>query len=104
MDTSPLFLLSILFLCFPISSQKPNALVSPIAKDPSTLQYIAKVYQRTPFVALNLVVDLGGKYLWVDCEKGYVSSTYRPVGCGTAECSAANAFGCGDCFSKPQPG
>ncbi|KAF3326537.1 basic 7S globulin-like protein [Carex littledalei] len=105
MDSSPLLFLSILFLSFPLSfSQKPHALVSPVAKDPSTLQYFAKVYQRTPFVSLNLVMDIGGRYLWVDCDKGYVSSTYRPVRCRSAECSLANSIACGDCFSKPRPG
>ncbi|KAF3336475.1 basic 7S globulin-like protein [Carex littledalei] len=107
MDSSPLLLFSIMFLSFPLISfcQKPHALVSPVTKDPSTLQYITKVYQRTPLVSLNLVMDLGGRYLWVDCEKGYVSSTYRHVRCGSAECSLANSYGCDNsCFSKPGPG
>ncbi|KAJ4767729.1 Eukaryotic aspartyl protease family protein [Rhynchospora pubera] len=105
MDSSSLLLLSILYLSLPISfSLKTNALVSPTAKDPATLQYFTRVYQRTPFVNLNVVLDLGGRYLWVDCDKGYVSSTYRPVRCRSAECSLANANGCGDCFSKARPG
>lgn len=94
------------FLSISISSAsfRPDALVLPVSKDASTLQYVTKVSQRTPLVSINLVVDLGGRFLWVDCENNYVSSTYRPVRCRSAQCSLARSEGCGDCFGTPRPG
>lgn len=89
---------------FAQQSFRPKALVIPVSKDASTLQYLTNINQRTPLVPINLVVDLGGQFLWVDCERNYVSSTYRPARCGSAQCSLARANGCGDCFSAPRPG
>ncbi|KAI4374305.1 hypothetical protein MLD38_012315 [Melastoma candidum] len=85
-------------------SFRPKALVIPVLKDSKTLQYVTHINQRTPLVPLKLVVDLGGQFLWTDCESGYVSSTYRPARCGSAICSLANSDGCGNCFSPPGPG
>ncbi|CAI8602964.1 unnamed protein product [Vicia faba] len=101
-------LLLLLFFISPTFSQKsfrPKALVLPVTKDSlTTLQYIAQINQRTPLVPLNLVVDLGGQFLWVDCENQYTSSTYRPARCHSAQCSLAKSNSCGDCFSSPKPG
>ncbi|KAJ7972814.1 basic 7S globulin-like [Quillaja saponaria] len=84
---------------------RPKALVAPVTKDTSTLQYKTKINQRTPLVPLDLVLDLGGQFLWVDCDQNYISSTYRPARCGSAQCSLARSNGCGDCFSSsPRPG
>ncbi|KAE8676732.1 putative ATP binding protein [Hibiscus syriacus] len=90
-------LLLLLFIspCLAQPSFRPRALVLPVSKDPSTLQYVTTFNQRTPLVSVNVVVDLGGRYLWVDCERGYVSSTLRRPSCGSAECSLAGANGCG---------
>ncbi|CAN1768272.1 Probable aspartic proteinase GIP2 [Linum perenne] len=86
-------------------SFRPKALVLPVSKDPSTLQYIAQINQRTPLVPVKLTVDLGGQYLWVDCEQGYVSSSYKPARCRSAQCSLANSKSCiTECFSAPKPG
>eukprot|EP00257_Ricinus_communis_P017236 XP_015575634.1 basic 7S globulin [Ricinus communis] len=103
------FLASSLLLIFvspSIAQQsfRPRALVVPVSKDASTLQYVTQVEQRTPLVPINLVVHLGGKFLWIDCEQNYVSSTYRPARCGSALCSLGGSDGCGDCFSGPRPG
>ncbi|XP_057780553.1 probable aspartic proteinase GIP2 [Salvia miltiorrhiza] len=103
----PLFLTSLLLaisICHAQTSFRPRALVVPVRKDASTQQYVTTIQQRTPLVPVNLVVHLGGQYLWVDCDNGYVSSTYRPARCRSAQCSLANANGCGDCFSGPRPG
>ncbi|XP_034691024.1 probable aspartic proteinase GIP2 [Vitis riparia] len=86
------------------SSFRPHALVIPVSKDSSTLQYVTSINQRTPLVPLQLVVDLGGQFLWVDCEQNYVSSSYRPARCRSAQCSLARGSGCGNCFSAPKPG
>lgn len=85
-------------------SFRPKALVLPVTKDSASLQYITRISQRTPLVPTKLVVDLGGQFLWVDCEQNYVSSTYRPARCRSAQCSLAKANGCGDCFSAQKPG
>ncbi|TYG39307.1 hypothetical protein ES288_D12G005900v1 [Gossypium darwinii] len=85
-------------------SFRPKALVIPVAKDASTLQYLTTISQRTPLMPIDLVVDLGGRHMWVDCDRDYVSSTYRPARCRSAQCSLAGADGCGDCFSAPRPG
>ncbi|XP_057424342.1 probable aspartic proteinase GIP2 [Lotus japonicus] len=86
------------------TSFRPKALVIPVTKDASTLQYLTQINQRTPQVPVKLVVDLGGNFLWVDCETNYTSSTYRPARCKSAQCSLAGSSSCGDCFSSPKPG
>ncbi|XP_059625840.1 probable aspartic proteinase GIP2 [Cornus florida] len=101
-----LLLSSLLFISLSNAqtSFRPKALVLPVSKDPSTLQYLTKINQRTPLVPVSLVVDIGGQFLWVDCENNYVSSSYRPARCGSAQCSLARASGCGDCYNGPKPG
>ncbi|KAK1372974.1 Basic 7S globulin [Heracleum sosnowskyi] len=100
-------LLSFLFIFSITQAQpsfRPTALVVPVKKDASTLQYVTTVNQRTPLVSTNLVIDLGGRFLWVDCDQNYVSSTYRPLRCRTSQCSLAGSIACGDCFDGPRPG
>ncbi|GLU07526.1 hypothetical protein SLE2022_244810 [Rubroshorea leprosula] len=101
-----LFSTLLLFFSKSLAQQsfRPKALVIPVSKDPSTLQYITSINQRTPSLSIDLVLDVGGQFLWVDCENNYVSSTYRPARCNSAQCSLARASGCGDCFSAPRPG
>ncbi|KAK3189967.1 hypothetical protein Dsin_029528 [Dipteronia sinensis] len=87
------------------TSFRPKALVLPVSKDSSTLQYTTQFKQRTPLVPVKLTLDLGGQFLWVDCDKGYVSSTYRPVPCRSAVCNQARSKSCiTQCFSPPRPG
>ncbi|KAK7277651.1 hypothetical protein RJT34_22666 [Clitoria ternatea] len=100
-------ILILLFFTAPTFAQqsfRPKALIAPVKKDPSTLQYLTQINQRTPLTPLNLVLDLGGQFLWVDCQHNYTSSTYRPARCRSAQCSLAGADSCGDCFSPPSPG
>ncbi|XP_073145099.1 probable aspartic proteinase GIP2 [Henckelia pumila] len=104
---APIFAI-LLFLLVSIShaqsSFRPKALLLRVEKDASTLQYVTKINQRTPLVPVSLVVHLGGQFLWVDCDKNYVSSSYRPVRCRSAQCSLARATACGDCTNGPRPG
>ncbi|KAK3189970.1 hypothetical protein Dsin_029531 [Dipteronia sinensis] len=86
------------------SASKPKALLLPVSKDPSTVQYITRLNIGTPSVPKTLVVDLGGRYTWIDCAKGYKSSTYKPGICGSAPCSLADSDGCNKCLSAPKPG
>ncbi|ESR33072.1 hypothetical protein CICLE_v10005038mg [Citrus x clementina] len=88
----------LIFSLSPITAQtslRPKALVLRVAKDTATLQYVTQIKQRTPLVPVKLTVHLGGNILWVDCEKGYVSSTNKTARCGSAQCNLANAKACG---------
>ncbi|KDP40109.1 hypothetical protein JCGZ_02107 [Jatropha curcas] len=92
-----LFSLALLFIspCIAQTTFRPKALVLPVQKDSSTLrQYVTQINQRTPLVPVNVTLDLGGLFLWVDCEQDYVSSSYRPARCNSAQCSLINARRC----------
>ncbi|KAK9086681.1 hypothetical protein Syun_029075 [Stephania yunnanensis] len=39
-----------------------------------------------------------------DMKKGYVSSSYRPPQCNSAQCSLVRSIACGTCFDPPKPG
>ncbi|XP_052191620.1 probable aspartic proteinase GIP2 [Diospyros lotus] len=102
-----LILFSALLLAASAAAQtsfRPKALILPVKKDAATLQYITNLTQRTPPVSVPLTLDLGGQFLWVDCQQGYTSTTYRPARCRSAQCSLAGADGCGECYSPPGPG
>lgn len=86
------------------TSFRPRALVLPVTKIQSLNQYVTTFKQRTPLVQLNVTVNLGGQFLWVDCYDKYVSSSYRPARCRSAECSLANSKACGTCNEDPKPG
>lgn len=87
------------------TSFRPKALVLPVSKDSSTLQYLAQINQRTPLVPVKLTLDLGGQFLWLDCEKGYVSFSYKPACCNSAQCSLAKSQLCTtECSPSPRPG
>ncbi|KAJ0093338.1 hypothetical protein Patl1_25444 [Pistacia atlantica] len=93
-----LLLCSLLFFISSTIAQtsfRPKALVLPVSKDTTTLQYVTHINQRTPLVPVKLLVDLGGNFLWVDCEKDFVSSSYKPARCGSAQCSLASSKACG---------
>jgi len=103
-----LFLSLLLFLTYPdatsAASFRPKALLLQVSKDSSTLQYTTTLNQRTPLVPVPVTLDLGAQFLWVDCDRAYVSSTYRPARCNSAQCSLANSKSCGTCNAPPRPG
>uniref|UniRef100_M4EP06 Peptidase A1 domain-containing protein n=1 Tax=Brassica campestris TaxID=3711 RepID=M4EP06_BRACM len=99
-----LLIISLSSSSFAQPSFRPKALVLPVTKDQTTLQYTTVINQRTPLVPASVVFDLGGRNLWVDCDRGYVSSTYRSPRCRSAVCSRAGSDGCSQCFSPPRPG
>lgn len=80
--------------------QKP--LVLPVAKDSSTLQYLTTFSQGTPLVPIKLIIDLSGQYIWVDCKKDYIFSTYKSACCNSAQCSLSNSKAYVICYS-PKP-
>ncbi|KAL3749185.1 hypothetical protein ACJRO7_010301 [Eucalyptus globulus] len=111
MATSSSFILCSLLLCW-VSSQtlattsfQPKALVIPVTKDSSTLQYTTQIKQRTPLVPVKLTIDVGGNFEWVNCDGGYVSSSYRPVPCDSPICKASGSAACEtECLAPPGPG
>lgn len=105
--SSALVLLIPLLFCALSScnAAKSKALVVNVTQDSTTLQYTAKIQQKTPLQTESLVLDLTGDFVWLQCDNGtYRSSTYRPVHCGTAVCAAAESIACGNCFGPPEPG
>ncbi|KAM7462692.1 hypothetical protein LguiA_030813 [Lonicera macranthoides] len=84
-------------------SFRPKGLLYPAIKDPTTLQYYTNFYLGTPRTYLDLTIDLGGTFLWTDCDQ-FNSSTYRPARCGSAQCSLARSNGCGTCNGPSRPG
>ncbi|KAK1370628.1 Basic 7S globulin [Heracleum sosnowskyi] len=90
-----LFLYSLILPLISTQNISPpiKTLVLPIAKHPSTLQYITNLYQRTPLVPINLVINLGGPFLWVSCDNSsYNSSSYRSANCKSPICSLTHKF------------
>ncbi|KAJ9550693.1 hypothetical protein OSB04_014738 [Centaurea solstitialis] len=103
-----LLLLCTLFLILSSSLAKtsppPKALLLSVSKDTKTLQYVTQVSQRTPLVPIKLTLDLGGDYMWLNCESSYTSSTYRPARCGSAPCRLLNTTACNTiCYIAPRP-
>ncbi|KAJ4844887.1 GLC7-interacting protein 2 [Turnera subulata] len=89
------------------TSFSPKALVLPVTKDSSAKQFVTQIHQRTPLVPVKLTLDLGGQYLWVDCQQGYQSSSYRPAPCNSAQCELAGSKSCTtteSSISSPKPG
>ncbi|KAK9698259.1 hypothetical protein RND81_08G092000 [Saponaria officinalis] len=101
------FCIYVVACTFHVAKSDTDAVLLPIFKDQTTLQYRARMQQGTPSMLMSLTVDLGGPFSWIDCSHGYKSSTYGPAHCGLAPCAS---FGpeqtCGDCRSgsNPRPG
>ncbi|KAI6683766.1 hypothetical protein NL676_029679 [Syzygium grande] len=98
-----LFLSFFLFLTISQTQAKtfqPKALLLPVTKDSSLLQYTTQIKHRTPLVPIKLTIDVGGNFMWEECEKGYVSSSYRPVSCGSKICKISRS---GPCVVKCPP-
>lgn len=109
-SSAPLLLFLCSLLLFSRSSfssaatLRPHALLLPVTKDAATLQYLARVRQRTPSVDVALVVDLGGRFLWVDCDSGFISSTRRHIPCDSPQCAMSNSGMCSDNVCGLLPG
>lgn len=89
----------------PTSRPKPKAILLPVRKDTATLQYTTTIRQRTPLVPVKLTIDLGALSPWVNCQEGYISSSYKPLPCKSKLCRLAWSGSCTrTCFSPPQPG
>ncbi|PHT62823.1 hypothetical protein T459_33329 [Capsicum annuum] len=83
----------------------PNGLVLPVFKDSATGLHIANVTKRTPQQSVPLLIDLNGRFVWLNCDKNYLSSTYFAPFCHSTQCSRVGAHSCNKCFSTtPRPG
>ncbi|KAI4364393.1 hypothetical protein MLD38_020489 [Melastoma candidum] len=84
---------------------KPKAILLPVRKNGAALQYTTNVRQRAPLVPVKLAVDLGAQMPWVNCEDGYISSSYTPVPCESKLCKLSGSGACHTaCYSPPAPG
>ncbi|KAI8009353.1 Basic 7S globulin [Camellia lanceoleosa] len=101
------FLFSLLFISSTLAktSFRHEALILRVQKDPSTLQYVTHLNKRIPLVPVSLILNLGGQFLWVDCDQSYSSSSYYPARCRSAQCSLSGSTACTtECYSSPKPG
>lgn len=96
--TQLLFLIFFNFHIFSSFSQTPilpnTALIFPVTKDASTLQYTTQIQTGSPQVSNKLVLDLNGPFLWADCS---FSSSHKPIRSGSLKCLLANS-----CNLNPQ--
>ncbi|CAF2105106.1 unnamed protein product [Brassica oleracea] len=119
MASSPFIFSALLLFTFSLSSSsslakqspRPNALVLPITKDKTTLQYTTVINSGTsrdkpgtPLVAASLVFDLGGGHLWVETDTYYWSTTFQTSHCNSPMCYRAGSHGCSRCYSDYRPG
>lgn len=95
---------SLWFLALVSESQpgpvKPTRFVIPVNKDRATSLHVANIQKRTPPLQVPLVIDLNGRFLWVNCESQYVSSTYKAPLCHSTQCARANAHYCHTCSAQ----
>ncbi|KAJ9131499.1 hypothetical protein P3X46_035155 [Hevea brasiliensis] len=84
---------------------KPDNLLLPARKDGATNLHMASIRKRNPQTLLQFLIDLNGRFLWVNCDQNYVSSTYHGPSCYSAQCSRANSDQhCYTCSFKVRPG
>ncbi|KAI3773088.1 hypothetical protein L6452_04286 [Arctium lappa] len=86
-----------------INSSTP--FVAPIETDESTKLYTISIFTKTPLQSTDLILDLGGKFTWIDCATGfYTSTTHHYIRCGTDLCDSIGSIACSNCFRPSGPG
>lgn len=96
---APIFFVLFIFiiLCSFANAAEPKTLAAQVIRDAATGFYAISMFQKTPLVTENLVLDLAGDSVLINCEGGaYNSSTYGRVQCGTTVCSASSEGRCGE--------
>ncbi|KAI6683772.1 hypothetical protein NL676_029685 [Syzygium grande] len=91
MAAPSLYLLLLCSLACLVPSSRSRTLFLPLAKDPSTLRYVATLYHGPSLDPVDLAVDLGGPSLWLDCSASSSPSAVRPVPCRSIQCLAATS-------------
>ncbi|XP_057755237.1 probable aspartic proteinase GIP2 [Arachis stenosperma] len=90
-SSSVFVLLSFLFFTLFHVQISASSLILPVTKDSATLQYLTTLSYGTPLVPTNLVLDLGGSNLWIDCasrnapSSSSISVPHRSIQCLTAK-------------------
>ncbi|KAH6833857.1 hypothetical protein C2S53_019421 [Perilla frutescens var. hirtella] len=108
--TIQIFIIYSLFILSSFSSAKtppkPKAFIFPLKKDDTTNQYYTTIQIGSKTTTFNVVVDLGGKFLWFNTIDYFsAADSYRPILCGTRQCRVADGAGCVFCSSsRPVPG
>ncbi|KAL8473456.1 hypothetical protein ACS0TY_029643 [Phlomoides rotata] len=121
---APSTLLIFLFSLFFLSSfsnatiplkPKPQTFIFPIKKDNTTNQYYTSVQFGLNRTTFNVVIDLGGKFLWFNSpdyfdpsdydpfQHHYPTTSWRPIECGSLNCRIANGAGCVYCYELRRP-
>ncbi|XP_071719358.1 probable aspartic proteinase GIP1 [Rutidosis leptorrhynchoides] len=104
---SPLhFIISFICIHFNlIISSSTTSFVSPITRDELTQLYIISISIKTPLQSTSFLLDLGGKFSWIDCTpNNYISSTNHYIPCGTSQCNSLYSLACSNCFKPSGPG
>ncbi|KAL8045047.1 hypothetical protein ABFX02_08G086900 [Erythranthe guttata] len=75
---------------------KPQSFIFPIKKDATTNQYYTTIQIGSKATTLDVVIDLGGKFLYFYSEDYFnAASSYRPIPCGTRKCrTVVDTDGC----------
>ena len=79
---------------------KTSALVLPMCKDSTSFLHVAHILKRAPRISIPFLLDLNSRFLWVNCEQNYSSSTYIAPSCHSTQCSRAGVHYCHKCPSN----
>ncbi|KAL4637128.1 hypothetical protein ACB092_03G058200, partial [Castanea dentata] len=71
-------------------------------KGSATNLHVANVH--TSLLQVPFLVNLQGKFLWVNCDQQYLTSTYHAPYCHSTQCSKANSHTCHTCPYTARPG
>ncbi|KAK1562473.1 hypothetical protein Q3G72_012532 [Acer saccharum] len=85
---------------------KLRAFIFPIKRNEKTLQFYTTLDMGSPTNFIDVVIDLGGQFSWLDCDQ-YNSSTYRHIRCWSPKCKSiigGDGASCIDCRKgHPRP-
>ncbi|KAL7101971.1 hypothetical protein ACP275_08G089800 [Erythranthe tilingii] len=84
---------------------KPQSFIFPIKKDATTNQYYTTIQIGSKATTLDVVIDLGGKFLYFNSDDySNATSSYHPIPCGTSKCrNVVDTDGC-IVFCNTSPG
>ncbi|XP_076900005.1 putative aspartic proteinase GIP1 [Bidens hawaiensis] len=94
-----LFLFTFIFTT--INSSTP--FVAPITRDDSTSLYTISILFKTPLQPTNFLLDLAGKFTWLDCSS-YTSTSHHYIPCKSNLCTSLGSLACSNCFRPSGPG
>nr|XP_027103278.1 LOW QUALITY PROTEIN: basic 7S globulin-like [Coffea arabica] len=71
-----------------------------MCKDSTSFLHVAHILKRAPRISIPFLLDLNSRFLWVNCEQNYSSSTYIAPSCNSTQCSRAGVHYCHKCPSN----